>query len=86
MIRRTIAIILLFSSISIIILVPILTFTPVGKRLFDGSTQASSIPTPTFIPVTPTLTLKPTPIFTARGNRRRLPLARLFHTNLRSNR
>ncbi len=67
MIRRTVAIILLFISISIIIAVPILTFTPVGKRLFDGSTQATSTPTPTLIPITPTPTPKPTPILTARG-------------------
>ena len=64
MIRRTIAIALLFISISTIILVPIFTFTPLGKHLFDGST---STPTPTLIPFTPTPTPKPTPILTVKG-------------------
>ena len=64
MIRRTIAIALLFVSISTIILVPIFTFTPIGKRLFDGST---STPTPTFKIFTPTPTPKPIPILTAKG-------------------
>src|SRR6266699_135479 len=64
MIRRTIAIALLFISISTIILVPIFTFTPIGKRLFDGST---STPTPTLKPFTPTPTPKPIPILTAKG-------------------
>jgi serine-type D-Ala-D-Ala carboxypeptidase (penicillin-binding protein 5/6) len=64
MIRRTIAIALLLISISTIILVPIFTFTPIGKRLFDGS---AATPTPTLIPFTPTPTPKPTPILTAKG-------------------
>ena len=64
MIRRTIAIALLFISITTIILVPIFTFTPVGKNLFSGFT---STPTPTFISFTPTPTPKPTPILTAKG-------------------
>ena len=64
MIRRTIALALLFISISTIILVPIFTFTPLGKHLFDGST---STPTPTIKPFTPTPTPKPTPILTAKG-------------------
>jgi D-alanyl-D-alanine carboxypeptidase (penicillin-binding protein 5/6) len=64
MIRRTVAIALLFISISTIILVPIFTFTPVGKRLFDRST---STPSPTVKPFTPTPTPKPTPILTAKG-------------------
>ena len=65
MIRRTIAIALLFISISTIILVPIFTFTPIGKRLFDGSI---STPTPTLIPFTPTPTPKPSPILTVKGS------------------
>src|SRR5215472_11876116 len=64
MIRRTVAIALLFISISTIILVPILTFTPMGKRLFEGRTPTA---TPTLIPFTPTPTPKPTPILTVRG-------------------
>jgi serine-type D-Ala-D-Ala carboxypeptidase (penicillin-binding protein 5/6) len=64
MIRRTIAIALLFISISTIILVPIFTFTPIGKHLFGGST---STPTPTLKPFTPTPTPKPTPILTVKG-------------------
>ncbi len=65
MIRRTVAIALLFISISTIIVVPILTFTPVGKRLFDTSNQGSSTITPPFTSITPTPTQKPTPILTA---------------------
>jgi serine-type D-Ala-D-Ala carboxypeptidase (penicillin-binding protein 5/6) len=64
MIRRTFAIALLFISISTIILVPIFTFTPIGKRLFDGST---STPTPTIKPFTPTPVPKPSPILTVKG-------------------
>src|SRR2546430_5136816 len=64
MIRRTIAIDLLVISISTIILVPIFTFTPIGKRLFDGSTSTL---TPTVTPFTPTPTPKPIPILTAKG-------------------
>ena len=64
MIRRTIAIALLFISISTLILVPVFTFTPIGKRLFDGST---STPTPTIKPFTPTPTPKPSPILTVKG-------------------
>lgn len=64
MIRRTVAITLLFISISIIIAVPILTFTPLGKRLFDGLTPGTSTTTPTF---TPTPTPNPTPILTVKG-------------------
>jgi serine-type D-Ala-D-Ala carboxypeptidase (penicillin-binding protein 5/6) len=64
MIRRTVAIALLFISISTIILVPIFTFTPVGKRLFDGSTPT---PTPTVKSFTPTPTPKPIPILTTKG-------------------
>ncbi len=67
MIRRTIAITLLFISISIIIAVPILTFTPLGKRLFDGLTPGTSTTTPTYTPITPTPTPKPTPILTVKG-------------------
>ena len=64
MIRRTFAIALLFISISTIILVPIFTFTPIGKRLFDGFT---STPTPTIKPFTPTPAPKPSPILTVKG-------------------
>lgn len=67
MIRRTVAIALLFISISTIIVVPILTLTPMGKRLFDTSNQGSSTITPPFTSITPTPTQKPTPILTARG-------------------
>jgi D-alanyl-D-alanine carboxypeptidase (penicillin-binding protein 5/6) len=64
MIRRTLTIALLFISISTIILVPIFTFTPIGKRLFDGST---STPIPTIKPFTPTPVPKPSPILTVKG-------------------
>ncbi len=68
MIRRTVAIALLFISISTIIAVPILVFTPMGARLFDGSSPTATITTPTFTPLySPTPTPKPTPILTARG-------------------
>src|SRR6266568_2772358 len=64
MIRRTVAITLLFISICTIILVPIFTFTPIGKRLFDGSTLT---PTPILVPFTPTPTPIPAPILTVKG-------------------
>ncbi len=64
MIRRSIAIALLFISITTIILVPIFTFTPIGKRFFDGLVAT---PTATVIPFTPTPTPRPTPILTAKG-------------------
>src|SRR6266566_1153410 len=67
MVRRTVAITLLFISISTIIMVPVLTFTPMGKRLFDGFTLSSHTSMPTFAPITPTPTPKPTPILTIRG-------------------
>ncbi len=67
MIRRTIAITLLFISISIIIAVPILTFTPLGNRLSDGLIPGNTTTTPTLIPITPTPTPKPTPILTVKG-------------------
>ena len=67
MIRRTVAIALLFISISTIIAVPILVFTPMGSRLFDGPAPAATVTTPAFTPTTPTPTPKPTPILTARG-------------------
>src|SRR5207248_2556092 len=67
MIRRTVAIALLFISISTIIMVPILTFTPMGKRLFDGFTLSTSTSMPTFAPITPTPTQQPTPILTVKG-------------------
>ncbi len=66
MIRRTVAITLLFIAISIIIVVPVLVFTPMGKRLLDGSPPTTSA-TPALAPITPTPTPKPTPILTARG-------------------
>ncbi len=64
MIRRSIAIALLFISITTIILVPIFTFTPIGKHLYDG---LIATPTPTVVPFTPTPTPRPTPILTAKG-------------------
>ena len=67
MIRRIIAIILLFTAISLLIAVPVLAFTPLGGRLFGGSEQATISLSPTFLPFTPTPPPKPTPILTAKG-------------------
>jgi serine-type D-Ala-D-Ala carboxypeptidase (penicillin-binding protein 5/6) len=67
MIRRIVAIALLFISISTIIAVPVLIFTPLGARLFNGSTSSGIINTSTFISITPTPTQKPIPILTVRG-------------------
>src|SRR5260221_7541085 len=68
MIRRTVAIALLFISISTIIAVPILVFTPRGPRLYDGSPRPATITTPTRPPLyPPPPTPNPTPILTARG-------------------
>src|SRR5260221_6014991 len=68
MIRRTVAIAIVLISISPISEVPILVFTPMGARLFDGSPPTATITTPPFPPLySPTPTPKPTPILTARG-------------------
>src|SRR5713101_7627728 len=69
MIRRTAAIILLISAIILLIAVPVFAFTPLGTRLLggSGSEQAFFIPSPTFLPFTPTPPPKPTPILTAKG-------------------
>lgn len=67
MIRRAIAITLLFISITTLIVVPILFFTPVGARILNGPTQNTSTATPAFVPITPTPTPKPTPILTVKG-------------------
>ena len=67
MTRRTLALILLIVAIILLILVPVLVLTPLGVKLFDGSSQASPAATPAFAAVSPTPTPKPTPILTVRG-------------------
>ena len=63
MTRRTFALILLIVAIILLILVPVLVLTPLGAKLFDGSSQAA----PTFVVISPTPTPKPTPILTIKG-------------------
>lgn len=68
MARRVSAIVLLFIAVSLLIVAPVLAFTPVGARLLGGTqegTPADFIPSPTFLPITPTP--KPTPVLTVRG-------------------
>ena len=70
MARRISAVILLFLAISLLIAAPVLAFTPVGARLLGGAQQgtpADFIPSPTFLPFTPTPTPKPAPVLTAQG-------------------
>lgn len=70
MARRISAIVLVFLAISLLIAAPVLAFTPVGARLLDGAQQgtpADFIPSPTFLPFTPTPTPKPAPVLTAQG-------------------
>jgi D-alanyl-D-alanine carboxypeptidase (penicillin-binding protein 5/6) len=68
--RRVIAIILLVIALALIIATPVLAFTPVGSRLFGPALPATPIgiiPSPTFLPFTPTPSPSPTPVLTAQG-------------------
>src|SRR5438270_374325 len=71
MARRISAIVLLFLAISLLIAAPVLAFTPLGSRLLGGDAQqgapADFIPSPTFLPFTPTPTPKATPVLTVQG-------------------
>ncbi len=70
MARRISAVILLFLAISLLIAAPVLAFTPVGARFFGGVEQgppADFIPSPTFLPFTPTPTPKAAPVLTVQG-------------------
>ena len=67
MTRRTLALILLIVAIILLILVPVLILTPLGTKLFDGSSYAAPSTTPTFAIISPTPTPKPTPILTVKG-------------------
>lgn len=70
MTRRITAIILLCIALSMIVTAILLAFTQVGTRLFGGSSSARPvgiIPSPTFLPFTPTPSPSPTPVLTARG-------------------
>ena len=68
--RRISAIILLFLAIILLITAPVLAFTPLGSQLFGGTQQGTPIdfiPSPTFLPFTPTPPPKPAPVLTAQG-------------------
>src|SRR6266446_2820665 len=67
MTRRTVAFILLIIAIILLIMVPVLILTPVGEKLFGGSSQAAPSSTPTLAVISPTPTPKPTPILTVKG-------------------
>ncbi len=70
MTRRSIAIILLILALCLLIAAPVFAFTPLGTRLFGGSGSAGqpdALPSPTFLPFTPTPTPKPTPVLTPKG-------------------
>ncbi len=67
--RRILAIILLVLAVSIVVITPVLAFTPVGAHLLSGFATATPTPTPwpTPIPFTPTPTPPPRPILTVVG-------------------
>lgn len=69
MIRRVLAIILLVVAISVVIMTPVLAFTPMGTQLLNRVTQLApqATPTPTALPPTPTPSPTPTPILTVVG-------------------
>jgi serine-type D-Ala-D-Ala carboxypeptidase (penicillin-binding protein 5/6) len=70
MARRISAIILLFLAISLMIAAPVLAFTPVGTRLFGSvqqATPAGLIPSPTFLPFTPTPSPPAAPVLSPQG-------------------
>jgi serine-type D-Ala-D-Ala carboxypeptidase (penicillin-binding protein 5/6) len=67
MTRRTVAFILLIIAIILLIMVPVLILTPVGEKLFGGSSQAAPSSTPALAVISPTPTPKPTPILTVKG-------------------
>lgn len=64
MTRRSVALILLLLSITMLVAVPVLAFTPVGAQWFNS---AQATPAPTLIPFTPVPTPRPAPILTPRG-------------------
>ncbi|HJT56753.1 MAG TPA: serine hydrolase [Ktedonobacteraceae bacterium] len=67
MTRRTVALILLIVALILLILVPVLILTPVGEKLFGGSSSAAPSATPTIVAVSPTPIPSPTPILTVKG-------------------
>src|SRR5256886_13251687 len=72
--RRILGIVLLVVAISIVVMTPVLAFTPVGGNLLSrlaGATPTTT-PFPTPLPPTPTPT-PPRPIFTVVGTPPALP-------------
>lgn len=73
MIRRILAILLLLLAISIVVMTPVLAFTPVGAQLLARVAQSPAqlvrgiSPSPTPLPPTPTPSPTPTPILTVVG-------------------
>ncbi|HEV2583876.1 MAG TPA: D-alanyl-D-alanine carboxypeptidase family protein [Ktedonobacteraceae bacterium] len=68
--RRITAIILMVTAIALVVAAILLAFTQVGTRFFGGPARATPvgiIPSPTFLPFTPTPSPSPTPVLTARG-------------------
>src|SRR5450759_4713564 len=71
--RRILAIVLLVLAISIVIITPVLAFTPVGKSLLRGFASDASTETPSPTPLPPTPTPTPAkPILTVLGSPPRL--------------
>ena len=69
MTRRSTAVILLVIAVCLLIAAPVFAFTPLGTQLFGGSNNAglNALPSPTFLPFTPTPPPKPTPVLTPKG-------------------
>lgn len=67
--RRILGAILIVLALALIVLVPILVFTPGGEQLLvsSGLVAPTPTPSPTLIPVTPTPIPSPSPVLTVQG-------------------
>ncbi|GAC1454652.1 MAG: hypothetical protein PVS3B3_04100 [Ktedonobacteraceae bacterium] len=67
MVRRVLALVLLGLALAILILTPIIAFTPVGNRVSNSLGLVPPMPTATPIPFVPTLVPSPLPVLTVKG-------------------
>jgi len=65
--RRSFIIILLALALLIILLIPVMAFTPVGAHVIATLSPPTATPSPTPIPPTPTPLPTPRPVLTVRG-------------------
>ncbi len=67
MLRRTLALLLIVVALAILILTPIIAFTPVGDSLSNSLGLVTPTPSPTPIPFVPTPAPSPSPVLTVKG-------------------